>query len=122
MKEILKKEMGITLTSLVITVIIMLIIASIGVSQMIVSMDNSKDSKDLAELDMIQHAALERYTKYKITKNSSILPGTEININEVQNIATQLGVTLLDTGNYYELNKTRVKRFGSYKYRRYIYN
>lgn len=117
MRNILEKETGITLMVLVITIIVLLIIASIGIRMATGSMSNVRENKELSELNMVQHAVLERYTKSKVTDNSSILPGTAINISEAQNIATQIGVTLLDTANYYELNKARVKRFRYYRYR-----
>lgn len=68
---------GITLIALTITIVILLIIAGITITGSITGVDESKTNKLLTELDMVQHAVLERYTKYSLTKDEDLLVGTQ---------------------------------------------
>lgn len=80
---------GITLVSLVVTIVILLIIASISINWGLNSVQESKDNILLSELNMVQHAVLEQYTKYKIeskVQKELELPGKIINNIQENNI------------------------------------
>ena len=78
-----KNQKGITLISLVITIIVLLIIAGISLQGVKVDKKETENNKLKTELDMVQHAVLERYTKYSLTKDTDLLVGTKIdNIQE----------------------------------------
>ena len=99
-----RNEKGITLIALTVTIIILLIIAAITIGGGKESIKMTKSNKLLAELDMIQHACLERYTEYKLIHDSSILVGTEVEFSVAQSLASQMGYTIEDEGTFYELN------------------
>ena len=67
---------------------------------------------------MVQHAVLEQYVKYKTTKNQMYLIGTKIDKNTVQQIATQMGISLVNipeeysNADYYKLTTTDVAKLG----------
>ena len=56
-----RKNNGITLIALVITIIVLLIISGISIGGTIKINEQAKDSVAISELNMIQHAILERY-------------------------------------------------------------
>ena len=66
---IVSNNKGITLIALVITIVVLLILASIGIGGAITGVDESTDQKLKSELKMVQHAVLQRYTKYSLTKD-----------------------------------------------------
>lgn len=82
----LKSEKGVTLIALVLTVVIILILAGIGTYSGVSSLTKSEDSKLSSELLMVQHAALETYTKYiatnKVVQNEEALAGEKLTGNE----------------------------------------
>lgn len=87
-----KSEKGVTIVVLVITIVVLLILAGIGINMGIESVADAKDSKLTTELNMVQHAVLETYTKYQIQAQvvEQNLPGTKItNYAQVQNKANQ---------------------------------
>lgn len=113
-----KTQKGITLVSLVITIIILLIISSIGVNLGINGINNTKDSKLEAELNMVQHAILEQYTKYKTTRDVVYLVGNKMTEEQLNGITEELGITLVNIPNtysnkeYYKLDKASLKEIG----------
>ena len=64
----LRKNKGITMVALVITIIILLILAGISVTGVIRGIDETNESRAISQLEMVQHALLERKTKADITK------------------------------------------------------
>lgn len=114
----LKEQKGITLVSLVVTVIILLIISLVAVNFGISGISNIKDSKLESELNMVQHAILEQYTKYKTTKDIIYLVGNKVSEEQLNNITQELGITLVDipdtysNKDYYKMDKTSLKEIG----------
>ena len=116
-EKILKKEKGITLVSLVITIIVLLILAGVSITGGLQIAKNSGDTAILAELEMVQHAALERYTKAATVGNYDNLPGTQkyIDISQIKNEIPEISgeetlVKILDNtadsiDDYYYLEK-----------------
>ena len=81
-KKVINHEKGITLLALVITIVVLIILASITIN---IGKDGIKESKEntmLSELGMVQNAILQRKTKADLTNET--YPGetiTEANIN-----------------------------------------
>ena len=81
-KKVINYEKGITLLALVITIVVLIILASITIN---IGKDGIKESKEntmLSELGMVQNAILQRKTKVDLTNET--YPGetiTEANIN-----------------------------------------
>lgn len=113
-----KSENGITLVSLVITLIVIAILTGIGFTIGNASMIKAKDNKRKIELDIVQHAVLEQYEKFKLTEDTTKLIGFKMNLEEVKSIASQIGVTLvsipstLNNADYYRLDKASLKEIG----------
>ena len=114
----MKSQKGITMVSLVITVIILLILSGIGVTTGVNSMKSSADTKLTSELVIVQHAVLEQYTKYQTLKDVSILVGNKMELSEVQNIAQEMEINLVNIPNtysnkdYYKLDKASLLEIG----------
>ncbi len=89
---IIKKEKGITLIALVVTVIVLLILAGVSLTGGLQTATNSRDTAVLSELEMIQHAVLERYTKGATVGNYNNFPGTQkyTDISQIKSEIPQL--------------------------------
>ncbi len=114
----LNKNKGITLVSLAVSIVILAIIAGVGVTVGIGGVKETKDAKLASELNMVQHAVLEQYTKFKTTKDSNDLVGTILTQDEINAIVANLGITLVNIPNtysnaqYYKLNKQDLQKIG----------
>lgn len=87
----LRKNKGITMVALVITIIILLILAGISVTGVIRGIDETNESRAISQLEMVQHALLERKTKADITKEElEELPGTTVDPTELRNLITEI--------------------------------
>ena len=87
----LRKNKGITMVALVITIIILLILAGISVTGVIRGIDETNESRAISQLEMVQHALLERKTKADITKEElEELPGTTVDSTELRNLITEI--------------------------------
>lgn len=84
----IRKNKGITLITLVITVVLLLIISGISITGTLRGHEETEDVSQISELNMIQHVILERYTKAQLTKET--LPGTKMDISEVQKIIDEI--------------------------------
>lgn len=84
----LRKTNGVTLVALIITVILLLIISGISITGTLRGHKETKEASQISELNMIQHAILERYTKAQLTKEE--LPGTTITKDDVQTIINEI--------------------------------
>lgn len=111
----LRKNRGITLVSLVITIILLLIISGISITGTLRGHEETEEASEISELNMIQHAILERYTKSQLTKED--LPGTEIDKVEVEGIIKEINsesrenIELKGT-KYKQLSKTDLEKLG----------
>ena len=114
----LKTQKGITIVSLVIAIILLLIISSIGINFGINGINSTKDSKLEAELNMVQHAILEQYAKYKTTKDIVYLVGNKVSEEQLKDISSELGITLVNipdtysNKDYYKLDKATLNEIG----------
>lgn len=84
----IRKDQGITLMVLVITIILLLIISGISITGTLRGHEETEEASEISELNMIQHAILERYTKAQLTKET--LPGTDIEKDQVQKIIDEI--------------------------------
>ena len=104
----LRDNKGVTLIALTITIIILLIIAAVTIGGGNESIKMTRSNKLLAELDMVQHACLERYAEYKLTKDENLLVGTVVEYNTAHSLAGEMDYTenfpAEGEGTFYELN------------------
>lgn len=128
MKKILSSQKGITLIALIITIIILVILAGIGIGTMAGTKDNinkSKNSIAMSDLTKIQQVVMETYIKYKQAGNERILRGIKINHSEAETelrnvdstetlkIASYDGISDTDPGQfYYKLQDWHLKELG----------
>lgn len=111
----IKRENGITMLALVITIIILTIIASIVIRYTINGMEYSKQKKLLSDLEVVQHAVYERYEQYKMTGNESFLVGKIANgtdRNILKENSWEIDVPTSKEDNYYILDKDCLKTIG----------
>jgi len=87
----IRKEKGITIVSLVVTIIVLLIIAGISIGGSIIGVKETEERTLISELTIIQHAILERYTSSIYTKQA--LPGTTVEKSEVEAIIYEINET-----------------------------
>ena len=85
-----RKNKGITIISLTITIILLLIIVSITVSIGMNSLKDSKENLKLSELNMVQQAVLENYTKYKTTNNDIYILGNQVSYSDMQTLISEI--------------------------------
>ena len=114
----IKQNSGITIITLVITVIIILLLCGITIGMGMNILPRSEDAKLISELNMVQHAILEQYTKFKTVKDTTLLLGNKVESTEVEKIATELGITLVtipanySNQDYYQLDKATLLELG----------
>lgn len=113
-----KNQDGITIVSLMITIIVLLIIAGIGIGFGTSSINQAADSKLTSDLMIVQHAVLEQYGKYKTTKDVGYLVGNKVEKSSVESLASQMGVNLVNipdtytNNDYYRLDKASLIQLG----------
>ena len=116
-----KNENGVTLIALAVMMIVMVIILSITTYSGISSVKESSRKKLTSELEIVQHAVLEVYTKYQIFNDISYLVGDKIqSINDipteyrdslkVKNIA--FSSNNRTESSYYKLDENKLKDIG----------
>ena len=111
--------------ALVVTIIILLIIAGIGIGEIAGNggdINQTEDVMALSELKKIQQAVLETYIKYKQLGNKNVLIGNEIGNNTAQGelSAIRRGLELKTNAEqqsmheykYYELDKNQLTSLG----------
>lgn len=111
----MKKESGITMLILVITVIVLGIIASIVIHYSISGKEYSEEKKLLANLEAVKHAVYQQYEEYKMTEDKSLLVGelaTEDEKKELQDNEWQLTSSKEADGKYYKLTKKDLEEIG----------
>lgn len=115
----MESNKGITLISLVITMIVLLILGGISLTVGNNMIEEAQDKKLTSELNMVQHAILEQYAKYKTTKDTSYIKvGNKMELAEVKNIANSIGIELVNipdsysNKDYYKLDKLSLLKIG----------
>lgn len=115
----IKSEKAITIIALVITIIVLLILAGVTINGTMTGIEETQRNKLLSELDIVQHAVLERYTKYSLTKDLELLT---LNKEDVQidgkpqiegiEIEWQVESPTNDDEKYYKLTQDELKQLG----------
>lgn len=117
----IKQEKGITLVILIIAIIILIIIAGVAINLGTTNVNISIDYKLKGELEMVQHAVLEQYAKYKTTLNENYIIGTDYNDKVKEFVSKNYkDVSLVQSINdnnkkyekYYLLNPEALKNIG----------
>ena len=72
----IKNAKGVTLIALTITIIVLLILAGVSITSGLASIKDSKKKRYLSEVNMVQNAVLQRYTKAELTHED--YPGQKI--------------------------------------------
>lgn len=111
----IRKNKGITLVALVITIILLIIISGISITGTIGNQKEAEAATQIEELNMIQQAILQRYTKSQLTKEE--LPGTKIDKQQVETIIneinTKAGTSInLKGTEYFQLNNEDLRKLG----------
>lgn len=88
-------EKGISLVTLVITIVVMLIIAGTIVFESTDILDIADEDKLQEELTMVNNVILENYTNYLRTKNIAYIKGEKLTDTQVQEIASKINVSLV---------------------------
>ncbi len=110
-----RKNEGITLIALVITIIVLLIIVAIPIANSEKGIKQSEEVTYISELTMIQHAILERYTSSIYTKQE--LPGIAIEKSKVELVIKEINEICntnieLKGNEYKRLLKQDLKKLG----------
>ena len=109
-----KKEQGVTLVALAITIIILVIIAGASITAGISVSQSSKDGKLQSELQIVQHAVLEQYEKYKVTGNEDTLVGTSLTLEQAKAMLPSSGITMpTEADGYYTLTASDLASIGA---------
>lgn len=119
--DLKNNQRGVTLISLVITIIVLLILISVSTYTGVGNSQETKENARKTELHVVQQAIMQKYTKYIATGDQEILKGTayadstelEALINEIKE---QIGVTIElkddEPSDYYLLDKTSLAELG----------
>jgi len=114
----IKKESGITMIILVITIIVLTIISGIVIKYSINGISYSKEKQLLADLETVQHAVYEQYEQYRITKDADLIKGVIASDKEKSVLTSEGGKweTTDATGgpedSYYKLTSETLKEIG----------
>ena len=87
-------EKGITLIALIITITVLIILAGIGVYSGVESIREAGSDKLETELGMVQHAILQQYYKYTVTKDENDIVGEPVSISEINALENEMGITM----------------------------
>ncbi len=135
-----RENKGITLIALIITIVVLLIIAGISISGGIEGIDKADDNRAMSDLEKVQHAITERYTKFELLKDKSLIVGTKVDTLptlptptgdaetptwKVFQGGTDENLTPLPEREYYRLSKSDLENLGltgDYKNSSYIVN
>ena len=135
-----RENKGITLIALIITIVVLLIIAGISISGGIEGIDKADDNRAMSDLEKVQHAITERYTKFELLKDKSLIVGTKVDTLptlptptgdaetptwKVKQVITGDNVSPHPERNYYRLSKSDLENLGltgDYKKSSYIVN
>lgn len=111
----IRENKGITIVTLVITIILLIIISGISITGTITNKKEVEASKQITELKMIQHAILQKYTASLLTKE--ILPGELIDNEQLNEIVNEINSKTVNNINlkgteYKELNTNDLEKLG----------
>ena len=109
----LKDNKGITLLAIIITIIILLILTSVSIYVGSGSIKTSRNNTLESELEMVQHAVLEKHSQYVMTHNEDFLVGEKITSDdELVQIEDTFDIKLKLQGDYYRLQPSDLAYLG----------
>ena len=91
-----KVEKGITLIMLAITILIIVILTATITVVGISTIRETDEEKLISELEIIEQKVLEQYYKYEISGDARLLVGDVISETQINELATELDVTLVE--------------------------
>lgn len=103
---------GISMITLIVTIIVLLILSGITIGIGSNIFNESQNNTSMSELKMVKQAVLEKYTKYLIVKDDSILIGEDISKSDVETIISGLGITLKSEDGYKRLTPDLLEQMG----------
>ncbi len=118
--NITKESKGVTLVSLIITMIVMIIIAGTTIYIGISDVNNSEDSMAKAELEQVKNMVGQRYLNYTKTKNKEYLTGEKLTSSELSSVEEKINQSLISIPNtfdsderaYYRLSPKDLEKIG----------
>ena len=108
MKGTFKNKKGVTLIALIITIVVMLILATIGIRIGINSLSSSKDSVIETNLIMVQQAIMQEEVLNRIANNEVI--GEKV--DDVEAVKEDDAINLSPTAIYYIIDQDDLKTIG----------
>lgn len=108
----MKSEKGITLLVLMITVVILSILAGVSISAGIASSRDMLEKNKQSELNMVQHAILEQYQKYKVTNDTSEIIGDPVSKSTVDSSLPATVTKPTKADGYFSLVPEQLKQIG----------
>ena len=108
---------GITLTTLAITIVVLLIIVGITVTSGINGGNTAKDNQAITDLEKVQHAVAQRYSKFKLTNDTNLLVGTSVDLASITDVPDSINwkvcqfsdVSVENVRKYYRINSQNLK-------------
>jgi len=118
-----RENKGITLIALIITIVVLLIIAGISISGGIEGIDKADDNRAMSDLEKVQHAITERYTKFELTKDTSVIVGTKVDLSSLTDVPESINWKVFQVTQasetsthperkYYRLGKSDLENLG----------
>lgn len=118
-----RENKGITLIALIITIIVLLIIAGISISGGIDGIDKAHENRLMSDLEKVQHAITERYTKFELTKDTSVIVGTKVDLSSLTDVPESINWKVFQVTQasetsthperkYYRLGKSDLENLG----------
>lgn len=114
--QMMKKETGITMIILAITIVILGIVSAIIISYSVVGTRETKDKKLLTNLQTVQHAVYERGEQYKVSNDTSLLIGSPMSARPVTGFTWEDNNAYWSKSTayerYYKLGQSELKELG----------
>ena len=104
-----KNQKGVTLIALAVTIIVIIIIASVTFYSGISTIQDSKQQRLSSELIQVQHSVLEMYSKYKILNEEDCLIGTEV--TSIEDIPTDYRDVLKNSESAFKDDALKVDKY-----------
>lgn len=86
----MKNNKGVTLIALTVTIIVLMIIASVATYSGIEALRDAKEEAQISEINMMKQAVVENYTKYQTTKDVMYLRGNILKYAEIISVINNL--------------------------------
>lgn len=111
----IKKEHGITMMILVITIVVLIILSAITIQYSINGIEYSREKKLLSDLETVQHAVYEQYEQYRTTGDSSFIIGSVASESDkatLEGHSWQISSPTEIEEKYYKLNQDDLEKIG----------